>query len=99
MVTGGLVLQDLDEDQRKLAQLAPDALGLRVAYVGQYNAHAAGKNAGFKENDIIVNVDGRANHMSEGELIAMVSRKMVGTKVPVSVLRAGNRVELQLPMQ
>lgn len=99
MVTGGLVLQDLDEDQRKLAQLAPNALGLRVAYVGQYNAHAAGKNAGFKENDVIVNVDGKANHMSEGELIAMLSRKMVGTKVPVSVLRTGNRVELQLPMQ
>ncbi len=85
---------------RKDAKLAEDDLGLRVKHVGQYGEHAVAKRAGFQQDDIVVSVDGNLRRLSEGQLLArLVQTRMPGEKLPVTVLRAGERVTMELPMQ
>ena len=100
MVTGGLLLEELPAGDRGNAGLAADTLALRVKHVGQFGAHAAAKNAGFKQGDVVVAVDGKSDRLTDGELMAaLVQRTKPGDKVAVTVLRDGQRVELKLPMQ
>jgi serine protease Do len=90
MATGGLVLKN-----------EPGTNGaLRVDYVGQYNEHAVGKRAGFKKDDIILRVDNELGRMTESEVLRfLLQTKFKGEKVPVTVLRGGDKVDLTLPMQ
>jgi serine protease Do len=98
MATGGLVLKDLTEGKQPPPSL-PNT-GLFVQYVGQYGEHASGKRAGFQTNDVIVSVDGRNNRMTESDLIGyLVQSKKPGDKVPFTVLRGGQQVNLEMPMQ
>lgn len=100
MATGGLVLGDLDAAARRAAGLGTTALALRVNYIGQYGEHAAGKRAGFEEGDVIIAADGHSERLSEGGFLALLlQHRSKGSVVPVTVLRHGNRVELNLPQQ
>ncbi len=100
MATGGLVLKEASAEERTQAKLSEHDLALLVDYVGQYNEHAAGKRAGFQKGDVIVSVAGQSRRMSEGQFIGyLVQNKQLGDKVPLTVLRAGQRVDLELPMQ
>jgi serine protease Do len=100
MATGGLVLEDAGETLRGELKLPADKLALRVKYVGQYGDHAVGKNAGFQEGDVIVEFDGHDDPWRETDLIAFgVTERKPGDKLPVVVLRGGERLELMLPMQ
>lgn len=100
MATGGLVLEDAGADARRRLKLPDDAMALRVKYVGQYNEHAAGKNAGFQEGDVIVEFDGHHETWRETDLIAHgVTERQPGERVKVVVLRGGERLNLELPMQ
>lgn len=100
IATGGLVLEDLSADERKSRDLAKDKMALLVKFVGQYGTHAAGKNAGFQQNDVIVELDGASPHLTEGELIGdLVQKHQPGDAVPAVVLRGGKRVTLKLPVQ
>ena len=100
MGTGGLVLEDLPNAARRKAGLSPTELALRVKHVGQFGEHAAAKRAGFKNGDIVVAFDGRTKRMTESSLLAyVVQKRMPGARVPVTVLRAGKRLHLTLPMQ
>lgn len=100
MATGGLVLEALGPEARQELKLADDSLALRVKYVGQYNEHAAGKNAGFREGDVLVSFDGLSQPWRETDLIAYaVTERRPGDKVAVTILRDGQRLELTLPMQ
>lgn len=90
MATGGLVLKH-DPGTN---------LALRVDYVGQYNEHAVGKRAGFKKDDVIIRVDSETRPMTESELFRyLLQNKSKGDKVSMTVLRAGERIDLTLPMQ
>jgi hypothetical protein len=99
MATGGLVLEDLPDAERRKHGLADDVLALRVKHVGEYNEHAAAKRAGFKKEDIVVAAADRTARMTESQFIAAALDNRRGTKLAVTVLRGGDRVELQLPMQ
>ena len=100
MAAGGLVLEDSTTEERHDAKLANDALALRVKYVGEYGEHAVAKKAGFKKNDILVNVSGQTSRLTESELFGyLLQNKMPGEKIPVAVLRGRERVDLELPMQ
>jgi serine protease Do len=92
MAAGGLVLKEAPEPRQ--------GVGLRVDYVGQYNEHAAAKKAGFQKGDVIVTADGQSTPMTEGEFLRyMLRNKLPGARVPVSVSRSDQKVDLQLPMQ
>jgi serine protease Do len=100
MVTGGLVFESVAEEQRKQLGLESQAVGLRIKHVGQFNAHAAGKRAGFKVDDIVTQVDGIERPLTESALIAHLLRtKRPGDTVAVSLLREGKPIKLELPIQ
>lgn len=100
MATGGLVLEDLGNDERSQKKLGKGGMALLVKFVGQYNKHAAGKNAGFRKDDIIVELDGLSQRMSEIEMMGhLLQKRMPGEKVKAVVLRGTERVRLELPMQ
>jgi serine protease Do len=90
MATGGLVLKN-----------EPGTNGaLRVDYVGQYDEHAAGKRAGFKKDDVIMRVSDETRRMTESELVRfLLQNKSKGDKVPFTVTRGGEKLDLTLPMQ
>jgi len=100
MVTGGMVLVDLADDERAKLGLKPSELALLVKSVGQFGKHAAAKKAGFEKNDVIVEIDGMKNRMTEGEIFArFLQEQMPGKMVATTVLRGDKRVDLKLPMQ
>jgi hypothetical protein len=100
MATGGLVLEKLTDEERREARVADDGLALRVKYVGQFGAHAAGRDAGFQKGDIVVEYDGVSKRLTESGLFAhAVQVRKIRDRVPITVLRKGERVKLTLPMQ
>lgn len=97
---GGLVLEDLADDERNQRGIAKDKMALFVKHVGEYGSHAAAKKAGFKKNDVIVELDGKSKRITEGELIGDLLRThQAGEKLKATVLRDQQRLELMLPMQ
>ena len=100
MALGGLVLEDLADEDRAKRGMGKEALALFAKGVGQYAKHAAAKNAGFQKEDVIVEIDGITNRITEGELIGrLLAKHQPGEKVKATVLRGGQRLELSLPMQ
>jgi membrane-associated protease RseP (regulator of RpoE activity) len=57
-------------------------------YVGGVNDNSGGKEAGLKEGDIIIGVDGRVTN-NVSNLQEMVARKRPGDKVEVEYIREG----------
>jgi hypothetical protein len=100
MVTGGLVLEDLSNEDRAQRQVEPGKLALLVKHVGQYNQHAAAKHAGFQANDVLIELDGKSERLTEGQLIGqLLQTKMPGEKLAATVLRGAASLKLVLPMQ
>jgi serine protease Do len=100
MATGGMVLEDLPDEERTKRGLNTSQLALFVKGVGQWGKHAAAKNAGFQKDDVIVEIDGITKRTTESGFIDhCLAHKMIGTKVKAIVLRGDKRVELMLPMQ
>jgi serine protease Do len=100
MATGGLVLEDVPDVERGTLNVKDDQLALRVKHVGQYGTHAAAKHAGWQQNDVLVEINGLTNRMSEGALIGhLLQKHQAGEKLKATVLRGGKRVNLTLPMQ
>ena len=100
MTTGGMRLDDLSSEDRVKLGLAGDVLALRARHVGEYGAHAAAKNAGFRKGDVLVEIDGKSDHLTESQLMTrFAGSKRPGDRVPVVVLREGQRLPLELPIQ
>ncbi len=98
--TGGLLLEEASDDQRKRAGASDTQLALNVKHVGEYGDHAAAKKAGFEKGDVIVAFDGKTDRLSEGQLFEhVVNQRRTGDRVPVTVVRGGKRIELTLPVQ
>jgi len=75
-------------------------MALRVKYVGQYGEHAVGKNAGFREGDLIVQFGERTDLARETDLLAYaIQNTRPGEKVKVTVVRGRQRMVFELPMQ
>jgi serine protease Do len=100
MAFGGLSLVDLDDTARKERGLAANEMALQVKGVGQYGKHGAAKKAGFLKDDVVVAMGEDKRRISEGELIGtLLQTTKPGDTVAVTVLRGGERVKLDLPMQ
>jgi serine protease Do len=97
---GGLMLEDLTDEERRDAGLSEDAMALRVEHVGESGAHAVAKRAGFKKGDIVVAFDGRDDRMTESQLLAYaVQVRRPSDEVTVTVLRDGKREVLKYALQ
>jgi len=100
MASGGLLLEELSGDEYAEKGIDKSKMALLVKHAGEYGKHAAAKKAGFQKGDILVSVDGISKRISESELIGrLLDRHQPGEKVPVTVLRGKDRVELSLPIQ
>jgi len=100
MVTGGIVFQQATEEQRRELGIDAGGLALVIKHLGLYGPHGAAKRAGFQKGDVIIAYDGREDHMSRSELLTYGAQNTrPGQKVDVTVLRAGKRLNFQLPMQ
>lgn len=100
MAGGGLKLEDLSDEERRERGLKPDQLALLAVGVGQFGNHAAAKRNGFQKEDVIVEVDGITERLTESEFIGTLLTKYPGkAQLPAVVLRGGKRVALKLPMQ
>ena len=69
---GGMKLEEIDNSTKRSFGLRPDSLALEAKHVGQYNKHALAKRAGWKKGDILIEVEGRTNRMSESQLIGWI---------------------------
>jgi serine protease Do len=100
MALGGLSLEPLPEAERSRADVDEGNMALRVKAVGQYGPHATARNAGFRQGDIIVAVDGRRDLVTEAAVMRYgVQQRKAGDQVAMTVLREGKQREIKLPMQ
>ena len=100
MALGGMILDEPTDEERAKLGIAKDHMALRAKGVGAYGKHAAAKNAGFQKDDIITELDGSSERMTEGTAIGRLLRAhKPGDKVRSTVLRGGKTLELSLPIQ
>jgi S1-C subfamily serine protease len=100
MATGGLLLEVASPEERKAAGISGEGMALRAKHVGGFGPHAAAKNAGFRQGDILVSFDGKEDLLREQDLIAYaLTKRKVGDKIKVELVRGGKKMTLTLPMQ
>lgn len=100
MAQGGLFLEDLSDEDRAKRGLTKDQMALYVNHAGEYGKHAAAKKAGFQKEDVLLEVDGISDRISESELIGrLLVKHAPGEKVTATALRGRERLSLSLPIQ
>jgi hypothetical protein len=100
MALGGMILEEVSDEDRAKLGIAKDHMALRAKGVGQYGKHAAAKNAGFQKDDVLTALDGSSARTTESALIGkLLKDHKPGERVKTTVLRGGKAVELSLPMQ
>ena len=100
MVTGGLLLEPVSSEERGKDGIPKEGMALRVKHVGQYGPHATAKNAGFQKDDVVVAFDGHSDLLTDSDVLRYgATHRASSDKVPVEVIRTGERLKLTLPMQ
>jgi serine protease Do len=90
----GIGIQPIDQDLASQLELETP----RGALVTDVQPNSPAAKAGFRPQDVIVDFAG-AKINSPRNLQALASRSGIGNTVPVTVLRDGNRVELQVTLK
>ncbi|MFO0978683.1 MAG: Trx7/PDZ domain-containing (seleno)protein [Planctomycetaceae bacterium] len=100
MVTGGLVLEPVQDSDRGKNGVPESGTALRVKFVGQYGEHAAGKNAGVQKDDIIVAYDGRSDLLTDSDVLRHgIMNTTPGQKIKLEIVRGGKTMKLEIPAQ
>lgn len=100
MALGGLFLEELPEAERTRLGLKSDQLALFAKHVGEYGEHATAKKAGYKKGDVVVEIAGITSRQTEGQVIGHLLRRYnPGDKIQSRVLRNGQFVEMEFPIQ
>jgi hypothetical protein len=100
MAFGGMILEDLSDEERTRRGLSQDQLALYVKNVGQYGKHATARKTGIQKEDVVLDFAGVEKRMTEGEILGhLLQRHFPGETVKVTVLRGAEKKEYQLPMQ
>jgi S1-C subfamily serine protease len=100
MAQGGMVLEDLSDEERAKRGLTKEQMALFVKGVGQYGKHAAAKNAGVQKEDVVIQFAKLNQRITEGQLIGQILQTTkIGERVRITVLRNGQRREFIIPMQ
>jgi serine protease Do len=97
MASGGILLEDLPDDQRRARGLSNGQLALRAKHVGQYGEHATAKNAGFVKEDLIIGVNDRKDRMTESQFLGYVLDQPKGSKLQLRVLRGQREMTMTFP--
>ena len=98
VLVGELALEELSADERREAGIDTGNLALR--HHRSLGKRSKAYRAGFRKGDILVSFDGSMVHLSETELLVNVlENKSPGDEIPVTVLRRGDTIELQLTVE
>lgn len=96
---GGMVLEDLSDEERRQARLGLAQMALRIKHVGEFGEHAIAKRAGFRKGDLVIGFDGLKDRRTETELLTHVMReKRPGDVLTIAVLRDGKPQDLSLTL-
>lgn len=93
---GGLVLEQLSDEEREKLKLPAERMALLVKHVGQFGDHARAKQAGFLKGDIVVGWGGRQEEQNETALLAAILNSKTSGKTPVEIRRGDKSLTLQL---
>jgi S1-C subfamily serine protease len=75
-------------------------MALRIEYLSPFGPYAAAKNAGILVDDVLIEYDGRRDLLRESDLFDHANHnKKPGDKVTVKLLRNGQMLSKQLPIQ
>ena len=100
MAFGGMKIDDIPDEERAALGLDKTQMALRILYVGEFGEHAAAKKEGFKKGDILTRVGDLQRRLTESALIGdLLLHHLPGEKIPATVLRGPERLELKLPQQ
>ena len=97
---GGMKLDEIDDSTKISLGLRTDSLALEAKHVGQYKKHALAKRAGWRKGDILIEVEGRTDRMSESQLIGWIlKRRRPGQNLNGVAIRSGKKLNLAIPVQ
>lgn len=100
MALGGLLLGELTPEERQQLSIDEKLMALRVKHAGEYGPHAAAKQAGVRKDDVIVEVDGHRERISESQWITDVLRRTKpGDRQQIVVRRGNETLRLTVPVQ
>lgn len=100
MAFGGMKMDDLPDEERASLGLDKSQMALRIFHVGEFGQHAVAKKEGFKKDDILIQVGDLKQRLTESALIGdLLLHHLPGEKIPATVLRGQERLELKLPQQ
>lgn len=100
MAFGGMRLIDLTDDERKVRGLDTSSMALLAKNVGKYGKHGAARKAGFRVDDVIVEVNGDRSRKTESRLLGEILRAhQAGKRLSATVLRGKRRMSLKIPVQ
>ncbi|MCI0340807.1 MAG: PDZ domain-containing protein [Planctomycetales bacterium] len=86
----------LSPEEKRALGFAPDKLALKLRGVGN---NSPAKSAGFKQDDVLLSVNGLDAPWTETEFLAYLRQKCVaGSEVPVVLWRSGKRIQEKLPV-
>lgn len=84
---GGMFVEEVPDGERTALGLGPGAMALRVKHVGQYSPHDRAKQAGVRQGDLVVGVDGSTERLSESLLFARLINRPKGETVTFTIRR------------
>ncbi len=98
---GGMYLESCEAWDRKLLGLTQASMALKIKHVGQYAPHNVAQQAGFKEGDILVSINGRHNFLRETDLLEYtLNQQRPGDLVKIEFFRDAKKesIEMRLPL-
>ena len=100
MMTGGMRLEALSQEERAERKVPDGQMALRVTHAGKYGDHATARRAGMRPDDIVMGYDGRTDLMREADLFAYASEnRKIRDRVAIRFVRDGRERTLQIPIQ
>lgn len=100
MATGGAIFVDIESSTREKLEIVAGQTALRVKHVGKYGHHARALKAGVRVNDILIEVDGRTDLMTESAIIEYALQvKKPGESITFVLLRNGRRKKATIVLQ
>lgn len=100
MANGGVLYVELDKAAKAELGLGEKQMALLAKHVGQYGDHAIAKNAGVQKGDVLIEVDGRSDFLSESQLLEYgVTKKKPGETINLTLLRDGRKINAKFAVQ